>query len=85
MPKLPWATGDLHVAAFKRAGWIVNHVEGSHYILVKEGSAVHLSIPVHSGKELGPDLLRKLIRTAVYQNKNNLDFFIAKYFYNISF
>ncbi|HOJ95307.1 MAG TPA: type II toxin-antitoxin system HicA family toxin [Methanospirillum sp.] len=59
MPKLPRASGDLHVAAFKRAGWIVNHIEGSHYILIKEGSPVHLSIPVHSGKELGPGLLRK--------------------------
>jgi len=64
MPKLPRASGDLHVAAFKKAGWIVNHIEGSHYILIKEGSPVHLSIPVHSGKELGPGLLRKLIRTA---------------------
>jgi predicted RNA binding protein YcfA (HicA-like mRNA interferase family) len=75
MPKLPRATGDLHVAAFKRAGWIVNHVEGSHYILVKEGSAVHLSIPVQSGKELGPGLLRKLIRTAGLSNEEYIGLF----------
>jgi predicted RNA binding protein YcfA (HicA-like mRNA interferase family) len=42
----------------------MNHIEGSHHILIKEGSPVHLSIPVHSGKELGPGLLRKLIRAA---------------------
>ncbi|HIJ06880.1 MAG TPA: type II toxin-antitoxin system HicA family toxin [Methanocalculus sp.] len=41
------------MAAFKRAGWIVNHIEGSHHILVKAGSQIHLSIPVHAGKELG--------------------------------
>jgi hypothetical protein len=44
MPKLPRASGDKHVAAFKRAGWVVNHIEGSHYILIKGGSDVHLSI-----------------------------------------
>ena len=51
MPKLPRASGDLHVAAFKRAGWVVNHIEGSYYILIQKGSPVHLSIPVHTGKE----------------------------------
>ena len=53
MPKLPRARGDKHVRAFERAGWRVNHIEGSHYILVKEGFDVHLSIPVHKGRDLG--------------------------------
>ncbi|WP_245926464.1 type II toxin-antitoxin system HicA family toxin [Methanospirillum lacunae] len=35
-------------------------MDGSHHILIKEGSPVHLSIPIHSGKELGPGLPRKL-------------------------
>ena len=62
MPKLPRARGDRHIAVFKRAGGIVNPIEGSHHILVKEGSPVHLSIPVHSDQTLGPGLLRKLIK-----------------------
>lgn len=66
MPKLPRASGDCHVAAFKRAGWMVNHIEGS---------PVHLSIPFHSGKELGPGLLRKLIRTAGLTPEEYLEFF----------
>jgi predicted RNA binding protein YcfA (HicA-like mRNA interferase family) len=32
MSKLPRASGEKHVAAFTRAGWKVNHIEGSHYI-----------------------------------------------------
>lgn len=75
MPKLPRASGNLHIAAFSRAGWIINHIEGSHYILIKEGSKVHLSIPVHSGRDLGPGLLRKLIRTAGLTTEEYLDFF----------
>ncbi|MDD3136623.1 MAG: type II toxin-antitoxin system HicA family toxin [Methanoregula sp.] len=64
MPKLPRAGGNKHIAAFKRAGWVENHVEGSHHILTKEGNPVHLSIPVHAGRDLGMGLLRKLIDKA---------------------
>jgi predicted RNA binding protein YcfA (HicA-like mRNA interferase family) len=53
MPKLPRAPGDRHVRAFERAGWRVNYIESSHHILVKEGFDVHLSIPVHKGREMG--------------------------------
>jgi predicted RNA binding protein YcfA (HicA-like mRNA interferase family) len=35
MPKLPRASGDRHVSTFKAAGWQVNHIEGSHHILIK--------------------------------------------------
>ena len=53
MRKIPRAGGKKHIAAFKRAGLVENHVEGSHHILVKEGNPVHLSIPVHPGRDLG--------------------------------
>jgi predicted RNA binding protein YcfA (HicA-like mRNA interferase family) len=68
MQKLPRACGDRHVAAFKRAGWKVNHIEGSHYILAKEGSDVHLSVPVHKGKELGIGLLKELTENNLLNN-----------------
>jgi predicted RNA binding protein YcfA (HicA-like mRNA interferase family) len=73
MPKLPRASGDQHVAAFRRAGRTINHVEGSHYILIKEGSDVHLSVPVHKGKVLGMGLLKKLIARAVFTNEEYID------------
>ena len=50
--------------AFCRAGWRLNHIEGSHHILVKQGSDMHLSIPVHKGRDLGVGLLHKLIAKA---------------------
>ncbi len=76
--RLPRASGDKHIAALKRAGWKVNHIEGSHYILIKEGSDIHLSIPVHSGKTLGMGLLKKLISRASLTNEEYLDLFYAK-------
>ncbi|HNQ53498.1 type II toxin-antitoxin system HicA family toxin [Methanothrix soehngenii] len=31
----------------------MNHIEGSHYIFIKEGSDIHLSMPVHRDRDLG--------------------------------
>jgi len=78
MQKLPRVCGDKHVAAFKRAGWKLNHIEGSHHILTKDGIDVHLSIPVHKGKDMGIGLLRKLIARAGLTNEEYLDHFYDK-------
>jgi len=75
MQKLPRVCGDRHIAAFKKAGWKLNHVEGSHYILIKDGSDVHLSIPVHKGKDLGIGLLKKLISKAGLTNEEYIEIF----------
>jgi predicted RNA binding protein YcfA (HicA-like mRNA interferase family) len=78
MRKLPRASGDKHIAAFKRAGWVVNHLEGSHYIMVRERCDVHLSIPVHKGNDLGIGLLKKLIEKAKLTNEDYIDYFYNK-------
>ena len=75
MLKLPREGGKNHIAAFKRAGWVENHVEGSHHILIKEGNPVHLSIPVHAGRDLGVGLLRKLIDKAGMTQKEYCAYF----------
>jgi predicted RNA binding protein YcfA (HicA-like mRNA interferase family) len=75
MHKLPRASGEKHVAAFKRAGWSVNHIEGSHCIMIKEGCNVHLSIPVHKGQEMGLGLLKKLIARAGLSNEKYVELF----------
>jgi predicted RNA binding protein YcfA (HicA-like mRNA interferase family) len=48
--------------AFEKAGWHKVGQVGSHLIMKKTGSKANLSIPQH--KELGPGLLRGLIRAA---------------------
>jgi len=78
MPKLPRASGDKHVSAFKAAGWQVNHIEGSHYILTKENSEIHLSVPVHKNKILGIGLLKKLIAKAGLSNDQYIKYFNKK-------
>ena len=52
-----WSRGS---AKFQRAGWTVARQRGSHVMMVKPDYEYTLSIPQHN--ELGPGLLRKLIR-----------------------
>ena len=50
------------VKKFQRADWKVNRQKGSHIMMTKEDYEYTLSIPLHA--ELGPGILRKLIRQA---------------------
>lgn len=60
--RLRVCSGSDAVRKFERAGWRVARQRGSHVMLVKSGYEYVLSIPQHD--ELGPGLLRKLIRQA---------------------
>jgi len=46
--------GPKAVKAFSKAGWIAARQTGSHLIMVKEGSMVTLSVPMHNEDENGP-------------------------------
>ena len=61
MGKLPVISGDEFVKAVDHIGYHWDHTEGSHMILLNENGR-RLVVPRH--KELGPGLLRKLIREA---------------------
>jgi len=62
MAKLPSISGEKAVKAFSRAEWIAARQTGSHLIMIKEGSMVTLSVPMHS--EIDRGTLRKLISLA---------------------
>ncbi len=59
MPHLPIISGDDFVKAVQKVGYVWDHTEGSHMILL-HSSGRRLSVPRH--KELGRGLLRFLIR-----------------------
>ena len=62
MTKLPVCSGEAAIRAFERAGWIRDRQRGSHVSLIKAGVPIVLTVPLH--RELGPGLLRSLIRKA---------------------
>jgi predicted RNA binding protein YcfA (HicA-like mRNA interferase family) len=64
-PHLPAATARQVLAALQRAGFVVERVRGSHYILAHPddpGRAV--TVPFHGAKDLKPATLRNIIRQA---------------------
>ena len=68
MYKLPRWSGRKIIRVFKKVGWIVDHIEGSHHILVKEGAEEILVVPVHGNKPIKVGLLKGLIRDAGLTN-----------------
>jgi len=62
MLRLPRVSGRRAVQALQRAGWELSRQRGSHIVMTRPGSIYTLSIPDH--RELGPGLLRSLIRKA---------------------
>jgi predicted RNA binding protein YcfA (HicA-like mRNA interferase family) len=78
MAALPRAEADRHLKAFERAGWRLDRITGSHYILVKDGADFHLSIPYHRGQIVKLGLLKGLLRDAGLTNDEYLDLFHDK-------
>ncbi len=75
MARLPRAEAEQHLKAFKRAGWEVARITGSHYILVKVGVEFHLSIPYHRGQMVKLGLLKGLLQDANLTNDEYMALF----------
>jgi predicted RNA binding protein YcfA (HicA-like mRNA interferase family) len=52
--------GKSIIAKLKAAGWVLDRVNGSHPIMVKNGRAV--SVPVHGNKDVGSGLVSAIAR-----------------------
>ncbi len=61
MTKLPRVKGRQIVAALSKSGFIVERICGSHHFL-KHSDGRCTVIPVHSGEDIGPGLLNKILR-----------------------
>ncbi len=53
MARLPLISGAKAVKAFSKAGWMTARQTGSHLIMIKHGSLVTLSVPMHSEIDRG--------------------------------
>ena len=70
MARLPVISGDDFVSVLGKIGYMWDRTEGSHMILVHP-SRRRLSVPRH--RELGPGLLRRLIRDAGLSRNEFID------------
>jgi predicted RNA binding protein YcfA (HicA-like mRNA interferase family) len=61
MTQLPSVDGKALVAALKRAGFDVIRVKGSHHF-IRHTDGRSTVVPVHSGEDIGPGLMAKILR-----------------------
>lgn len=62
MPKQPVISGAELAKALRQAGWVEDRQSGSHLILDSPDGLRSVSVPIHSGRELAPGLLSKLLK-----------------------
>ncbi len=72
MPKLPTVTGEEAIKALEKANFQNVRQKGSHIRLKHEDGRV-VTIPVHSGKNLGKGLLKKILRDSELTVEEFLD------------
>lgn len=64
-PHLPSITARQVIAALRRAGFIVDRVKGSHYVMAHADDPTRaVTVPYHGTKTLKPGTLRNIIRQA---------------------
>ncbi len=63
--KLPVLKGRDVLRALRKAGFFVDHIRGSHHILVhKDDPERMLSLPVHAGKDIKKGTLKAILEQA---------------------
>jgi predicted RNA binding protein YcfA (HicA-like mRNA interferase family) len=61
MPKLPRLTGHELAKVIEKLGFVHTHTKGSHMVF-KHADGRRTTIPVHSGEQIGPGLLNKIMK-----------------------
>jgi len=61
MTRLPRPTGREVVKAMQKLGFELHHVKGSHHVL-RHADGRRAVVPVHAGEDIGPGLLRSILR-----------------------
>lgn len=72
MPKLPRITPRHLIGALKRAGFVVDHVTGSHYFLYHQAKDVIVTIAYHN-RDLKLGTLRSILRQADLKTQELID------------
>jgi len=61
MTRLPRIRGKQLIRALQRAGFAIDRSSGSHFFL-KHPDGRATAVPVHTGENIGPGLLRSILR-----------------------
>lgn len=73
MPKLPRVKPKQAIKALERAGFFVDHITGSHYILYKDEGSFPISVPFHN-RDLKLGTLSSILKQAKLSVKKFISF-----------
>ncbi len=63
--QLPALKGREVLRALRKAGFFVDHIRGSHHILVhQDDPELAISVPVHAGKDIKKGTLKAILEQA---------------------
>ncbi len=63
MTRLPRVRATQVITALHKVGFDVVRVKGSHHVLARSDGRTTV-VPVHAGEDVGPGLLRQILRDA---------------------
>jgi predicted RNA binding protein YcfA (HicA-like mRNA interferase family) len=72
MPKVPIITARKLIKVLKKAGFVLDHSQGSHYIFYHPKKKIAVPVPVHAGKDLGKGLVMAILK----ESKITIDEFL---------
>lgn len=55
--------GKRLIKIFKKHGWKLSRISGSHHIMVKEGKR-SIPIPIHGNKDIDPKFINRILKQA---------------------
>jgi predicted RNA binding protein YcfA (HicA-like mRNA interferase family) len=55
-------TGKEVIKLLKKHGWTLDHIQGSHHIMLK--GAAKISVPVHGNADMKPGTLHSILKEA---------------------
>lgn len=56
-------TGKELIKIFKKHGWALDRISGSHHIMIKEGER-SIPLPVHGNKDIPKGLVKTILKQA---------------------
>jgi predicted RNA binding protein YcfA (HicA-like mRNA interferase family) len=64
MPKVPAVTARKLIKVLKKKGFVLIRTSGSHNIFVHHEKRVSVSVPMHSGRDLGRGITLSILKDA---------------------
>ena len=64
MPKLPVITARKLIKVLQKKGFTLHRIAGSHHIFIRETDQLTLSVPLHSGHDLGKGITKSILKDA---------------------